>query len=63
VFCQFPSKSSQSGQVPNAVNQLTGMFAVLASSFSSGFAGVFYEKLLKEGSQPSVIIRNLQLGN
>ena len=43
-------------------NRLTGLISVLVACFSSGFAGVFYEKLLKTSSQPSVIIRNLQLG-
>jgi len=43
-------------------DQLTGLFAVLVACFSSGFAGVYYEKLLKTGTQPSIIIRNLQLG-
>ena len=43
-------------------NRLTGLVSVLTACFSSGFAGVFYEKLLKKSSQPSVIIRNLQLG-
>lgn len=41
---------------------LFGILAVLISSVSSGFAGVYYEKLLKESSQPSIIIRNVQLG-
>jgi hypothetical protein len=36
--------------------------AVLTACFSSGFAGVYYEKLVKESSQPSLVIRNLQLG-
>jgi len=39
-----------------------GLTAVLISCFSSGFAGVFYEKQIKASSQPSVILRNLQLG-
>eukprot|EP00092_Neocalanus_flemingeri_P010399 GFUD01011209.1.p1 GENE.GFUD01011209.1~~GFUD01011209.1.p1 ORF type:complete len:398 (+),score=108.83 GFUD01011209.1:222-1415(+) len=43
-------------------DQLIGFVAVLTACFSSGFAGVFYEKLVKQSSQPSVIIRNLQLG-
>ena len=38
-------------------DQMTGLAAVLVACFSSGFAGVFYEKLLKTGSQPSVVIR------
>ena len=36
--------------------------AVLVACFSSGFAGVFFEMLVKTGAQPSVVIRNLQLG-
>ena len=43
-------------------DQLVGCLAVLTACFSSGFAGVFYEKLVMPISQPSVIIRNLQLG-
>ena len=39
-----------------------GLIAVLISCFSSGFAGVFYEKQLKASAQPSIILRNLQLG-
>ena len=42
--------------------QVIGLIAVLCACFSSGFAGVFFEMLVKTGSQPSVVIRNLQLG-
>lgn len=42
--------------------QLIGLVAVLVACFSSGFAGVFFEMLVKTGAQPSVVIRNLQLG-
>ena len=42
--------------------QVLGLLYVLAACVSSGFAGVYYEKLVKSGSQPSVIIRNLQMG-
>ena len=58
---QLPSGQHQTGG-PMTAHKLIGLLAVLASSLSSGFAGVFYEKLLKESSQPSVVIRNLQLG-
>ena len=34
-----------------------GILAVITACFSSGFAGVFYEKLVKQSSQPSVVIR------
>jgi len=65
VFVQFPSASKDDGSggsAPMTTHRLIGLVAVLTASLSSGFAGVFYEKLLKEGSQPSVIIRNIQLG-
>merc|ERR1712156_991643 len=42
--------------------ELIGLMAVLVACFSSGFAGVFFEMLVKTGAQPSVVIRNLQLG-
>lgn len=42
--------------------QLIGLVSVLVACFSSGFAGVFFEMLVKTGAQPSVVIRNLQLG-
>lgn len=42
--------------------QWVGLVAVLCACFSSGFAGVYFEKLVKTGAQPSVVIRNLQLG-
>ena len=43
-------------------DRLLGFSAVLVACFSSGYAGVFYEKLVKQSSQPSIVIRNLQLG-
>ena len=36
---------------------LLGFAAVVTACFSSGFAGVFYERLVKHSNQPSVIIR------
>lgn len=49
--------SEASGQ-----NRVLGFSAVLMACFSSGYAGVFYEKLVKQSSQPSIVVRNLQLG-
>ncbi|XP_010138314.1 PREDICTED: UDP-N-acetylglucosamine transporter [Buceros rhinoceros silvestris] len=43
------------------VQQFVGLIAVLIACFSSGFAGVYFEKILKETKQ-SVWIRNIQLG-
>ena len=34
----------------------------MTACFSSGFAGVFYERLVKQSNQTSLVIRNLQLG-
>ncbi|KAI9322624.1 nucleotide-sugar transporter-domain-containing protein [Dichotomocladium elegans] len=42
-------------------NPLLGLIAVLASCISSGFAGCYFEKLLKS-SDTSMWIRNIQLG-
>uniref|UniRef100_A0A8C4ND42 Solute carrier family 35 member A3a n=1 Tax=Eptatretus burgeri TaxID=7764 RepID=A0A8C4ND42_EPTBU len=40
---------------------LVGLFAVLLACFSSGFAGVYFERILK-GSRQSVWLRNIQMG-
>ncbi|XP_069477189.1 UDP-N-acetylglucosamine transporter isoform X1 [Ambystoma mexicanum] len=45
----------------SAGSQFVGVVAVLIACFSSGFAGVYFEKILKETKQ-SVWIRNIQLG-
>lgn len=42
-------------------NQLLGLLAVVISCISSGFAGVYFEKILK-GSKGSIWLRNIQLG-
>ena len=42
-------------------NSLLGLIAVVSSCLSSGFAGVYFEKVLK-GSSASVWLRNVQLG-
>lgn len=61
ALVQMPSTSSNLTS-ERQQDQMIGFVAVLTACFSSGFAGVFYEKLVKQSSQPSVIIRNLQLG-
>uniref|UniRef100_A0A3Q3GS50 Solute carrier family 35 member 2 n=1 Tax=Labrus bergylta TaxID=56723 RepID=A0A3Q3GS50_9LABR len=50
------SVSDSSGQ-----NYTAGLVAVVISCLSSGFAGVYFEKILK-GSSASVWMRNVQLG-
>lgn len=42
-------------------NYVVGLVAVVISCLSSGFAGVYFEKILK-GSAASVWVRNVQLG-
>ena len=42
-------------------NGMLGLSAVLAACIMSGFAGVYFEKLLKHTS-PSIYLRNIQLG-
>jgi len=42
-------------------NKLFGLLAVVISCISSGFAGVYFEKILK-GSKGSIWLRNIQLG-
>jgi len=59
--------STSSHQIPPVVDdarseEIIGLMAVLVACFSSGFAGVYFEMLVKTGAQPSVVIRNLQLG-
>ena len=49
-------------QEDSGQNRTLGFAAVMVACFSSGYAGVFYEKLVKQSCQPSVVIRNLQLG-
>ncbi|XP_068197696.1 solute carrier family 35 member A3b [Antennarius striatus] len=46
---------------PGHQSQLVGLMAVLMACVSSGFAGVYFEKILKETKQ-SVWLRNVQLG-
>ncbi len=58
VQLQNISTTSKSGQDQN---QLIGLVAVIVSCLSSGFAGVYFEKMLK-GSDASVWLRNVQLG-
>uniref|UniRef100_A0A3Q3VW67 Uncharacterized protein n=1 Tax=Mola mola TaxID=94237 RepID=A0A3Q3VW67_MOLML len=56
VGCSFMSKEAHS-----AGSQIVGVAAVLVACCSSGFAGVYFEKILKESKQ-SVWVRNIQLG-
>ncbi|KAJ8274563.1 hypothetical protein COCON_G00091880 [Conger conger] len=56
---EFPAIPEQ--KELSAGSQLVGVVAVLVACCSSGFAGVYFEKILKETKQ-SVWVRNIQLG-
>ncbi|KAM4605094.1 solute carrier family 35 member A3b isoform 2-T2 [Polymixia lowei] len=63
ALVQWPTDSvSGTKQEPlTAGSQLVGVMAVLTACLSSGFAGVYFEKILKQTKQ-SVWVRNIQLG-
>ncbi|KAF7250743.1 hypothetical protein EG68_08493 [Paragonimus skrjabini miyazakii] len=50
-------KTAESTTYPST---LVGFLALVCASFSSGFAGVYFEKILK-GTAPSIWVRNIQL--
>lgn len=60
---QWPSESpaAPEKEAVSTGSQFVGVAAVLVACCSSGFAGVYFEKILKESKQ-SVWIRNIQLG-
>uniref|UniRef100_A0A3B4TP98 Solute carrier family 35 member A3a n=1 Tax=Seriola dumerili TaxID=41447 RepID=A0A3B4TP98_SERDU len=60
---QWPSESAAAPEKEalSAGSQFVGVTAVLVACCSSGFAGVYFEKILKESKQ-SVWVRNIQLG-
>ncbi|CAG8596033.1 4679_t:CDS:2 [Paraglomus brasilianum] len=45
-----------------AQNPLIGLIAVITSCISSGFAGCYFERILKESANTSMWVRNIQLG-
>ncbi|CAI2347253.1 unnamed protein product [Caenorhabditis sp. 36 PRJEB53466] len=61
ALVQYPSGDAKpSAPVHDASDNILGLGAVLAACFSSGFAGVYFEKILKT-SKVSLWIRNIQL--
>ena len=39
-----------------------GIVSVIGATVTSGLAGVYQEKLLKDGQQPLLLVRSAQLG-
>ncbi|XP_018586748.1 UDP-N-acetylglucosamine transporter-like isoform X2 [Scleropages formosus] len=58
---EVPAVPEEKQKQLSASSQLVGVLAVLVACVSSGFAGVYFEKILKETKQ-SVWLRNIQLG-
>ncbi|KAM6990285.1 solute carrier family 35 member A3b [Tautogolabrus adspersus] len=63
TLVQWPadSEGDTEQKILSAGSQFVGLIAVLMACVSSGFAGVYFEKILKETKQ-SVWVRNIQLG-
>nr|XP_057920933.1 solute carrier family 35 member A3b isoform X2 [Doryrhamphus excisus] len=63
TLVQWPTESEGDSEqkVLSASIQFVGLMAVLMACISSGFAGVYFEKILKETKQ-SLWVRNIQLG-
>lgn len=58
---QWPTDEGKIASDKTSNEKFIGLIAVLIACFSSGFAGVYFEKLLK-GSSTGVWMRNIQLG-
>ena len=74
LFCLFagvaivqlqpqPGKTAMTNETSISVQQspMIGLAAIVTASVMSGFAGVYFERLLKHTS-PSIFLRNIQLG-
>ncbi|KAK6044884.1 Nucleotide-sugar transporter [Cooperia oncophora] len=60
ALVQMPAGGAAKGSTAgNTSDKIVGLLAVLAACFSSGFAGVYFEKILKT-TNVSLWMRNLQ---
>lgn len=58
---QLQPNSQTSQKIATEQNAVLGVVAVIIASLMSGFAGIYFEKLLK-GTSQSLYLRNVQLG-
>jgi len=58
---QLQPENAQTSSEDREQRPMLGLFAVIVSCLMSGFAGVYFEKILKESKQ-SLWLRNVQLG-
>ena len=61
VQLQSTSDSKQSEKVAQEQRPMLGLVAVIISCVMSGFAGVYFEKILK-GTKQTIWLRNVQMG-
>lgn len=62
AIVQMQPENANAKKVATEQSPVKGLIAVLISCFMSGFAGVYFEKILK-GTRQSVWLRNVQLGS
>lgn len=55
------SASEANTKRETAENYIVGLSAVLATCVTAGFAGVYFEKMLKDGGSTPFWIRNMQM--
>jgi UDP-galactose transporter len=58
---QVSGSHDQHASAAEKHNRFVGLIAVLCAACTSGFSGVYFEKILK-GSQTSLWLRNVQMG-
>jgi len=61
AIVQVSGSRDKDSDEKDAQNRFLGLAAVLCAACTSGFSGVYFERILK-GSQTSLWIRNIQMG-